>query len=442
MCTFTLGIHSKFFNGSAIMRINGFENVKTAGVFSIYGGMSREAKYLIYQSILPAVAYGMFYTDISYFLTTVQGLSYEFMGLVVTVMGVSTFAASVPLGMAADRYGRKKMLIIGNVIAGLIIALFALTTDPAALLIAAVFEGVSEAAFSASSGALLAEKAVDKQRNSLFALFGFAQSMAYGVGSVAIPGVIIFQAFGFTEKTGHALLYVILAMLSLVSTVILVKVTETKRKKPVAEATAIQKETHKQSRNILAKYVLTSAIIAFGAGMVVPLMTAWLKAAYGIPDTISGPILGVASFFIGVATLASPILARKMGLIKSIVATQAASTVFMLITPLAPNYALASSAYTVRAFLMNMASPMSQSMIMGLVDEDIRGAASGVNAALWRLPNALSTYIGAYLMERGQLALPFYLATVLYSISIVLFWYYFRKTRMPEELEATSKLTA
>jgi MFS family permease len=45
------------------------------------------------------------------------------------------------------------------VIAGIIIAVFAFTTNPAALLVAAIFEGISEAAFSASSGALLAEHA-------------------------------------------------------------------------------------------------------------------------------------------------------------------------------------------------------------------------------------------------------------------------------------------
>ena len=78
-------------------------------LFEIYGGLSKEAKYLIYQSILPAVAFGMFFTDISYFLTSVQGLSYEFMGIVVTIMGIATFLASIPLGIAADKYGRKKM---------------------------------------------------------------------------------------------------------------------------------------------------------------------------------------------------------------------------------------------------------------------------------------------------------------------------------------------
>jgi predicted MFS family arabinose efflux permease len=126
-------------------------------------------------------------------------------------------------------------------------------------------------------------------------------------------------------------------------------------------------------------------------------------------------------------------LAKKFGLVKAVVVTQAASTLFMFLTPLSSSYIIASSVYTVRALLMNMASPLSQSLIMGLVDEDERGMASGVNAALWRLPSALSTFIGAYLMSIGLLAAPFFVASILYAISIGLFWFYFRKTKMPEE---------
>jgi predicted MFS family arabinose efflux permease len=72
-------------------------------------------------------------------------------------------------------------------------------------------------------------------------------------------------------------------------------------------------------------------------------------------------------------------------------------------------------------------------MIMGLVDKDERGAASGISTALWRLPNALSSSLGAGLMQLGYLALPFYIATVIYMFSIGMFWYFFRNTRMPEE---------
>ena len=401
---------------------------------STYKGLDKQAKYLIYQSILPAVAYGMFFTDISYFLTSVQGLSYEFMGIVITVMGISTFLASVPLGMAADKFGRKKMLIIGTILAGLMMVAFGITANPAILLVAAVFEGISEAALSASSGALLAEKAEASQRTSVFSLYGFTQSIAYGVGGISISGVAIFESLGFSNKTGHTLLYVAIALLALFSTIILFKVNETPRiKKARKERSEEEKLSHKQSRSILAKYVLTGAIIAFGAGMVVPLMTAWLKLQYGISDSVSGLILGIASFVIGVATLASPYIAKKIGLIKAIVVTQAISTIFMFATPLFSSYLVASSIYTVRAFLMNMASPLSQSMIMGLVDEDERGVASGINAALWRLPNALSTFIGAYLMGMGQLAAPFFIASLLYSASILLFWRFFRGIEMPEE---------
>ena len=72
-------------------------------------------------------------------------------------------------------------------------------------------------------------------------------------------------------------------------------------------------------------------------------------------------------------------------------------------------------------------------MIMGLVAEDERGAASGVSSALWRLPSALSSFVGAWLIGMGLLAAPFFLAGLFYIVSIGLFWYYFRHTKMPEE---------
>jgi predicted MFS family arabinose efflux permease len=81
-----------------------------------------------------------------------------------------------------------------------------------------------------------------------------------------------------------------------------------------------------------------------------------------------------------------------------------------------------------------MVTPLEQSMIMGIVVEDERGAASGINSALWSLPNALSSFVGAYLMGLGLLAAPFFLSGAFYIASISLFWYFFRKTKLPEDL--------
>jgi MFS family permease len=400
-------------------------------IFSNYSGMPKEAKYLIYASIVPAVAYGLIFTDISYFLTVIQGLPADFTGLVISTMGISTFVASIFLGMAADVYGRKKMLIAGNLLASVIVAVLALTTDPALLIVAAILEGVSEAAVTASSSALLADKVKNEKRTSLFSLYGFVQNLAFALGSFAVPFVIFFELFGFTDKDSHILLYTLIAILGVLSTLIMLKVSESKKlKKPKAgEASFLPRK----SMSVLLKYVLTGAILAFGAGMVVPLMTLWFNLQYGISDKISATILAVASVLIGFATLVSPLIAKKFGLVKAIVITQLASTLFMLLVPFSPNYALAGFVYGIRALLMNMASPLSQSLIMGLVAEDERGAVSGISGALWRLPNALSTFIGAWLMGIGLLAEPFLIASLLYALSIVLFWHYFRNVKLPEE---------
>jgi predicted MFS family arabinose efflux permease len=115
------------------------------------------------------------------------------------------------------------------------------------------------------------------------------------------------------------------------------------------------------------------------------------------------------------------------------VITQAISILFLIATPLQPNYLLASVFYSIRAFLMNMATPIAQSMLMGLVTEDERGAASGINQASWRLPNALSTSVGAALMGVGFLVEPFYFSAIFYLAYVILFWIFFRNTKMPEE---------
>ena len=400
-------------------------------VFDNYMGLPKEAKYLVYASIMTAVAYGMLFTDLSYFLTAVQGISAEFMGLVITSMGISTFIASILLGVAADVYGRKKLLIGGNVLASLIIVVFALTTNPVLLLLAAIFEGISEAAILASSSALLADKAENEKRTAVFSLYGFAQSIAFALGSFSISAVVFFEIFGFTNRESHIILYISISILSLISTLIMLKVSESKRLK--RKQVGFMDLLPRKSKDILIKYVLTGAIIAFGAGMVVPLMTLWFHLQYGISDVISAPILAVSSLLIGLAILVAPLLAKRFGLIKAIVITQIASTVFMFFTPLSPNFALAGLVYSLRALLMNMASPLSQSMIMGLVAEDERGAASGISGASWRLPNALSSFIGAWLMGIGLLAEPFLIAGLFYIGSIILFWIYFRKVKMPEE---------
>jgi len=169
------------------------------------------------------------------------------------------------------------------------------------------------------------------------------------------------------------------------------------------------------------------------SGFFVTLMTQWFKGRYGVPDYVSGNVLVFSYFVTAGVILLSPRLAKRLGTAKTIVVTQAPATVVMLGVPYSPTFAISGTIYVVRVFLMNLGNPLGQSLLMGLVSPDERGAASGLVAVANRLPNALTALPGLILIGAGQYYFPFYLAAVLYTIAITWFWLAFRKEKLPEE---------
>jgi MFS family permease len=400
-------------------------------MFEQYREMPREATFLIYAGFLPSVALGMFYTDLSYFLQYVQGVPLVVIGPLFLVMGVTMVGTSIPLGMVSDRYGRRKFVVMGGVLASVTLVLFALTTNTILLILAAVVEGMSEGAFAGSSGALMAEKAGNAKRTSAFSLSFFLNNVGSGLGSFAVATVSVFESYGIGAKQAHVILYVVFALLSLTSVLLVLKVSESKEIRRTMGPVGL---LPRKSRGVVARYVVAAVVLAFGAGMVVPLMSSWFRLRYGVGDQTSVPVLGISTILMGVTNLAVPQIAQRLGVVRAIVFTQGTSTILMFAVPFSPDFATVSVVYVTRSVMMNMSNPLEQSLIMGLVDPEERGAASGISAALWRLPNSIGTPVGSLLMDMGYLALPFYITSLLYLVSIGLFWRFFSRVRLPEEM--------
>jgi MFS family permease len=401
-----------------------------------YRDIPREARLLIFLSFVPSMVLGFIYTDLSYFLTKVQGFTDLEMGITLGTMAVSMVVASFPLGILADMYGRRKMLIIGNLAASLSLVGFALTTNLSLLLLVAVLEGIGEAAFAVSATALLADKAGNAKRTVAFSLQAMLGWISGALGAFLISSVLVLQSTGLSVSQAHLALYLLIGLLGLSVTPFILKVRETE----YSGERRRREFLPKKSGPILIRFTIYSSAIALGAGLFVPLMTRWFSQAYGVTDAVSGPVLGASSILTAVAVIIAPRLATRFGLVRAIVMTEAISTVFMVLVPSSPNFGTAASLYTVRVFMMNLSNPLSQSLIMGLVSPDERGMASGINAALWRLPNAASSTAGAYMIGLGLLALPFYIATVLYLSAITMFWLLFKDTQLPEELHEIPQL--
>jgi len=404
-------------------------------VFDEYKEIPSQAKLLVYLSFLPGLVVGFIYTDLSYFLTKVQGLSDFWMGATIFTMGGTLVAASFPLGILADRYGKRTMLLLGNVLAGASLIGFALTTNVVLVIIIAVLEGLGEAAFAVSFNALLADSAGDANRTTAFSLGAFLGCVSGAIGASSISSVLLIQRLGVSAAQAHTILYVIVGLLGLSVSPLVLRVHETKTAR---RRNILPRDP--RSVKTLTRYAIYSVALAFGAGLFVPLMTRWFSAAYNVSDAVSGPVLAASSLLTAGAVLLVPRLARRLGLVKAVVVSQAFSTVFMVAVPWSPTFAVAGTIYTVRVVLMNLSNPLGQSLLMGLVPREDRAAASGITASLWRLPNSFSAIIGAALIGAGLLALPFYIATVLYVFSISAFWFLFKDAKLPEE--ATSPAQA
>ena len=400
-------------------------------MWATYRSIPGKAKFLIYLSFFPALALSLIYTDLSYFLTKVQGLSTVFTGIVLTTMGLTVVAMSIPAGILADRYGRRNFLAVGNLLASLTLMMFALTTNEVMLIIAAVVEGTTEVAFYTSGTAYLTTLAGDSSRTAAFSLSFFLQNIAYGLGGFALPLVVVMESFGMSAASAHVVLYVVVAQMGASVTPLHFRLPESAR--PDKPKT-IREFLPVKSKNVMVKWSLANVMVSFGAGLFVPLMALWFSLRYGVPDSLSGPVIGISGFLIAAVSLVAPYLAKKFGLVRAAVLSEGLSMVFMFFVPLSPTFLVAGLVYTVRSFLMNVANPMNTSLIMGLVSPDERGAAAGISSAVWRLPNSISTTIGANMMNAGLLAFPFYLATGLYVASLGIYWAFFGKTKLPEEV--------
>ncbi|MGA1974385.1 MAG: MFS transporter [Conexivisphaerales archaeon] len=355
------------------------------------------------------------------------GVSVLTVGFILGADGLSMAVLTIPLGILSDRRGRKWILILGSMGAAPVFFIVALTLNPFLLVLAAAIAGVTQGAYMSTVNALIADQTTAQNRNSAFAA-SFVIAGTGGSLGAALPFFIpsLASVLSVGVRSTHMGLLLFFGTVSLFTPLALFLIL---RNYHETARPAGKLWKGKSTANLL-KFSSINSLIGLGAGFIIPLIPTWLLLRFSIPDTYSGPILAFSSLTIGLAAVFSPRLARRFGQVNAIAMTQGLSLVFMVSVAYAGNPTLACSLYIVRAILMNMASPLSDSFLMGIVAPEERGFASSVNAVVWNVPNSVTTIFGAAILRSGDYVLPFLLAGSLYAIAIPLFYAVFRKTTL------------
>jgi len=381
-----------------------------------------------------AAGLGFYEVAMAVFLP-LEGLSATNVGLLFTTGALSAVTFSLPFAILSDRHGRKQIMFVGSVITALVITVPGLTSSFTLLESSAILGGVGEAMYLSTWNAYLADTTTFDVRASTFSLSFMTFTIALGVGSV-IPA--FFPLVNIDFLVAHRITFILLGLLSLISSFSVQRWAV--KTKPKSSREGI---LPKKSLGVIMRFSLANMLIGLGAGLIIPLIPTWFLYRFQVTDVFSGPLIAASNFIMGVTAIFSPRIAKRFGLVKGIVVAQASSMLFLLLVPFSPTAYIAAPLYVVRAVLMNMSNPLSDTFLMNMTAEDERATASSFNVMLWRLPNAASTSIGGSILSDGftqnsmfLLNLPFYLCAALYVTSISIFYAIFRKTE-ESQLEKT-----
>jgi MFS family permease len=390
-------------------------------------GVPRQVKSLILILSLNTLAAGYFFVFLTAYLLEV-GISSLLIGTVVGAEGITIVIAGIPLGLLSDRKGRKWILTISAAGLSPVLFILAFTRNPALLVFAGIIAGVAEGGFLSTVNAMIADQTPTLRRDSAFS-FSFVLSTIFSGIGFSLPFTFpFFEAqFGFTSAEMHEDVLVLFAFLVIATPFALFFLLRNFREKTSQESEVSSKGSMKN----LAKFSGSNSLIGLGAGFIIPLIATWFGLKFGITDNYSGPLLAVSSITIGLSALLSPRMSRRFGIVRAIVINQGLSTIFMISLVFVTGPIIAAALYVVRAALMNMSSPLSDSFLMGLVPRERRGLASAINSVIWRLPNSVTTIIGGAILASGNYSLPFELATLFYVIAISLFYMFFRNFEVP-----------
>ncbi|MFQ5553716.1 MAG: MFS transporter, partial [Thermoplasmata archaeon] len=146
--------------------------------------LNRNASLLILGGAIANVPIGFILVALPVYLFRLPTVETTLIGVVLTTVGLSAVALFIPVGLLADRLGRRRMLALGGLSASFSLFLLGFVESLAGFLAFAAVFGAAEAFYFTTWNALLADASSDRTRTTVFGLSFFAAAVGLAVGTL------------------------------------------------------------------------------------------------------------------------------------------------------------------------------------------------------------------------------------------------------------------
>ena len=357
-------------------------------------------------------------------------------GAVATATLVGSAVLTLLVGLVAHRFRTRPLLTSAAVLMAVTGAGFVFVHDYWPLMVVAFVGTLNPSAGDVSVFLPLEQSSLSrtvsaKERTSLFARFSLVGSLvgAAGALSAGLPELV-------ASHSGVSIAQSLQGMFLLYGALGLIALLLYRRLSPSLEEEHQVRTPLRESRRVVYTLAALFSLDSFGTGFAVQsLMALWLFQRFDLALTTAGTIF----FWTGLCSAASYLvaarLAKRIGLINTMVFTHLPSNVLLILVPFMPNLPLAIALLLARFALSQMDVPTRNSYVMAVVPPAERPAAASVTAAPRTLASAISPLASGYLLGITTFGWPLVISGTLKGLYDLLLLAMFARVPPPEEVE-------
>jgi MFS family permease len=181
------------------------------------------------------------------------------------------------------------------------------------------------------------------------------------------------------------------------------------------------------SKAVVVKLAALFSVDSFAGGLVVnSLLALWLFQRFELSLSAAGSFFFCSGLLGAASQLAAPQLARRIGLVNTMVFTHIPASLFLIAAAFAPNVGLALGLLLARALVSSMDVPARSAFVMSVVQPHERAAAASFTAVPRSLASAASPLLAGWLFQSGWAAAPLVACGVLKIAYDLALWRAFR----------------
>jgi MFS family permease len=368
------------------------------------------------------------------------GLDAFEVGVLTAATLLGSAALTLLVGFITARFGHRRPLLASALLMVATGLGFAGLNDFWPLLVVAFIGTINPSTGDVSvflplEQSLLAHSVDDRDRTALFVHYSVAGYVMGAAGTLlaAVPDLAN-QWLGVAPAQAMQAMFVLYAALGAASGLIYRAIDE-----PQASAETPPSAPLGPSRGIVYRLAALFSIDALGGGLVVQsILALWLFQTFGLSVAVAASLFFWTNILSAVSLFAAAPIARRIGLVNTMVLTHLPSNLCLIAVPFTSNLTVVMALLLVRSLLSQMDVPTRNSYVMSVVTPAERAAAAGVTSVPRSLASGIGPLISGWLVMVSGFGWPLLLAGLLktgYDLALLAM---FRHVRPPEEQPAAS----